>query len=157
MTFCTYPESRLLFMRPWQRAVAAATVGYWNELSTCNNLITSSMAGVSGGPGLSPYVASKHAVIGMMRSAAQECAPLGIRVNTVNPGFTETRMVHSLEEQRPLSTPEEARMSFIERIALRRYASPNEIAHLMLFLASDESSYCTGGVYMIDGGVTKIN
>ncbi|MGD8242801.1 MAG: SDR family oxidoreductase [Desulfobacterales bacterium] len=118
-------------------------------------VITSSIAGVGGGPGFSAYVASKHAVIGIMRSAAAECAPMGIRVNTVNPGFTETRMMHSLEEQISPGEAEEGKRDFLQRVPLKRYATPQEIAQPMLFLASDESSYCTGSVYMVDGGVTK--
>jgi NAD(P)-dependent dehydrogenase (short-subunit alcohol dehydrogenase family) len=115
-------------------------------------VITSSVAGITGSPGLSPYVMSKHAVVGMMRSAALECAPLNIRVNTVNPGNTDTRMMHSLEEQRMPGAAEESRRNNIIGIPLRRYATPEEIAQVMLFLASDESSYCTGSVYMVDGG-----
>jgi NAD(P)-dependent dehydrogenase (short-subunit alcohol dehydrogenase family) len=63
-------------------------------------IITSSTAGMRGGQGMSPYTTSKHAVIGLMRAAAQECAPLGIRVNTVNPAATETRMMRAIEEMR---------------------------------------------------------
>jgi NAD(P)-dependent dehydrogenase (short-subunit alcohol dehydrogenase family) len=59
-------------------------------------IMTSSTAGIRGGQGMSPYTTSKHAVIGLMRAAAQECAPLGIRVNTVNPAATETRMMRSI-------------------------------------------------------------
>src|SRR5438094_8083528 len=63
-------------------------------------VITSSTAGIRGGRGMSPYTTSKHAVIGLMRAAAQECAPMGIRVDTVNPAATETRMLRSIEEMR---------------------------------------------------------
>jgi NAD(P)-dependent dehydrogenase (short-subunit alcohol dehydrogenase family) len=118
-------------------------------------VITSSIAGVSGGAGISSYIASKHAVVGIMRSAAAECAPMGIRVNTINPGVTETRMMRSLEEQIAPGEPEKAKQGFMQNIGLQRYATPQEIAQMMLFLASDESSYCTGGVYMVDGGMTK--
>ena len=61
-------------------------------------VITSSIAGIHGYPGMSPYVTSKHAVVGLMRTAALECAPLKIRVNTVNPAFIESRMMRSIEE-----------------------------------------------------------
>jgi NAD(P)-dependent dehydrogenase (short-subunit alcohol dehydrogenase family) len=104
--------------------------------------------------GVSAYVMSKHAVVGMMRSAAREGAPLNIRVNTINPGMTETRMMRSLEQQARPDAPEEHKRNIMSTIPLQRYADPKEIAQLMLFLASDESSYCTGGVYMVDGGVT---
>jgi NAD(P)-dependent dehydrogenase (short-subunit alcohol dehydrogenase family) len=126
-------------------------------------VITASTAGIRGTAGTSAYTASKHAAIGLMRSAALECAPLGIRVNTVNPSPIETRMMRSLEQQRAeqaersgdvTTTPEQIKAIGAARIALRRYGQPEEVARLMLFLASDESSFCTGGVYMVDGGVS---
>ena len=121
-------------------------------------VITSSTAGIGGSAGMSAYVTSKHAVIGLMRTAALECAPLGIRVNTVNPAPIETRMMRSLEEMRVAAadsseaTVERTKEAFAARIPLQRYGNPEEVAKLMLFLASDESSFCTGGVYMVDGG-----
>ena len=63
-------------------------------------VVTSSTAGIRGGRGTSPYTTSKHAVIGLMRAAALECAPMGMHVNTVNPAPIETRMMRSLEEMR---------------------------------------------------------
>ena len=122
-------------------------------------VITSSTAGIRGGPGMSPYTTSKHAVIGLMRTATLECAPLGIRVNTVNPAPIETRMMRSLEEMRAsasggATTVEQIKQHAASRIPLQRYGTPEEVARLMLFLASDESSFCTGGVYMVDGGTS---
>lgn len=115
-------------------------------------VITSSGAGVKGMPNLAPYNASKHAVIGLMRCAAHECAQYNIRVNTVNPGAVETRMMRSIEDGFAPGAGE----SFKEQINLAtpmgRYASAEEVANMMLFLASDQASYCTGGVYMVDGG-----
>ncbi len=121
-------------------------------------VITSSTAGIGGAAEMSAYNTSKHAVIGMMRCAALECAPHGIRVNTVNPAPIETRMMRSIEEQRAAAlddanvTVDITKRSYVERIPLRRYGYPQEVARMMLFLASDESSFCTGGVYMVDGG-----
>jgi NAD(P)-dependent dehydrogenase (short-subunit alcohol dehydrogenase family) len=121
-------------------------------------VITSSTAGIGGSSGISAYVTSKHAVIGLMRTAALECAPMGIRVNTVNPAPIETRMMRSLEEMRVAAadnsavTVEQTKQATAARIPLQRYGNPEEVAKLMLFLASDESSFCTGGVYMVDGG-----
>jgi NAD(P)-dependent dehydrogenase (short-subunit alcohol dehydrogenase family) len=126
-------------------------------------VITASTAGIRGTAGTSAYTTSKHAVIGLMRSAALECAPLGIRVNTVNPSPIETRMMRSLEQQRAeqaertgdvTMTPEQIKSIGASRIALKRYGEPIEVARMMLFLASDESSFSTGGVYMVDGGVS---
>ncbi len=121
-------------------------------------VITSSVAGIRGTPGMAAYNTSKHAVIGLMRVAATECAPWGIRVNTVNPAPIETRMMRSLEEMRAAhmadATTEQVKERHAARIPLKRYGEPEEVARLMLFLASDESSYCTGGVYMVDGGIS---
>ncbi|MBV7337741.1 SDR family oxidoreductase [Chloroflexi bacterium TSY] len=119
-------------------------------------VITSSTGGVGGHSGLSAYNASKHAVIGIMRSVTAECGELGIRINTVNPGGTETRMIRSLERQMQPDNPDAARENAQKNNPLQRYATPEEVAQMMLFLSSDESSsYCTGGVYMVDGGGTK--
>ncbi len=120
-------------------------------------VITSSVAGIRGTSGMSAYNTSKHAVIGLMRTAALECAAHGIRVNTVNPAPIETRMMRSLEEMRTShmgrsATVEQTKQRYASRIPMQRYGDPEEVARLMLFLASDESSFCTGGVYMVDGG-----
>ena len=123
-------------------------------------VITSSTAGVRGSPRMSPYSTSKHAVIGLMRSAAMEGSSMGIRVNTVNPAPIQTRMMRSIESQRldvgglGFSSVEEIQETTAESSPLKRYGEPEEVANLMMFLASDESSYCNGGVYMVDGGVT---
>ena len=123
-------------------------------------VITSSTAGVQGSEGMSPYVASKHAVIGLMRSAAMEGSSMGIRVNTVNPSPIQTRMMRSIEQQRVslgrdgFETVEEYQKSRADGSPLGRYGEPEEVGRLMMFLASDESSYCNGGVYMVDGGTT---
>jgi len=115
-------------------------------------VITSSVMGVGGGANLAPYVTSKHAVIGLMRSAALEGAPLKVRVNTVNPSPVETRMMRSLEAGMAPGNAELVHESTRQRIPLGRYAEPEDIARMMLFLASAESEFLTGGVYMADGG-----
>lgn len=117
-------------------------------------IITSSVAGIRGTAGVSAYITSKHAVIGMMRTAALEGAPLGIRVNTVNPAPIETRMMRSLEEGFAPGAAEQAKQRIASTVPLQRYGSPEEVAQVMLFLGSDESRYCTGGVYMVDGGIS---
>ena len=117
-------------------------------------IITSSVAGMRGAIGMSAYIASKHAVIGIMRSAAVECGRMGIRVNSVNPGPIETPMVESLESSYYPGDPQRGKKMITSGTVLKRYGTPEEVAHLMLFLASDESKYCTGGVYMVDGGLT---
>jgi NAD(P)-dependent dehydrogenase (short-subunit alcohol dehydrogenase family) len=117
-------------------------------------IITSSVAGIHGAAGVSAYVTSKHAVIGMMRTAALECAPLKIRVNTVNPAPIETRMMRSLEDGFAPGQAVQAKQQILASIPMARYGTAEEVADLMLFLASDESRYCTGGVYMVDGGIS---
>jgi NAD(P)-dependent dehydrogenase (short-subunit alcohol dehydrogenase family) len=117
-------------------------------------VITSSVAGIQGSPGVSPYVTSKHAVIGMMRSAALECAPLNIRVNTVNPSAVETRMMRSLEEGMAPGDAQAAHAFIADTIPMGRYGEPADVANLMCFLAGTEAEFLTGGVYMADGGVS---
>ncbi|MAT82896.1 MAG: oxidoreductase [Gammaproteobacteria bacterium] len=117
-------------------------------------VITSSVAGVTGAAGVSAYVTSKHAVIGLMRTAAKECAPLNIRVNTVNPSPVETRMMRSLEEGMLPGSAEAAKEAMTASIPMGRYGTPDEIARVMLFLASEDSAWITGSVYMADGGFT---
>jgi NAD(P)-dependent dehydrogenase (short-subunit alcohol dehydrogenase family) len=117
-------------------------------------VITSSVAGVKGAAGVAPYVTSKHAVIGMMRSAALEGAPQNIRVNTVNPSPVETRMMRSLESGFGAENAAAARERIAAGIPFQRYGTPEEIARVMLFLASDDAAWVTGSVYMADGGNT---
>lgn len=115
-------------------------------------VITSSVMGVGGGANVAPYVTSKHAVIGLMRSAALEGAAQKIRVNTVNPSPVETRMMRSLEEGQAPGQAAMAHEMIRQRIPLGRYAEPDDIARVMLFLASADAEFLTGGVYMADGG-----
>ncbi|MFD2564401.1 SDR family NAD(P)-dependent oxidoreductase [Aquimarina rubra] len=116
-------------------------------------IITSSVAGLKGFKGLGPYVASKHAVVGIMRVAALENADRKIRVNTVHPGPVHTRMMRAIEKDIAPDHPEEAQKGFEAGIPFGRYAEPEEIANLVLFLSSDESKYITGTMQVIDGGM----
>ena len=115
-------------------------------------VITSSVAGIKGASMLAPYVTSKHAVVGLMRSAALAGAEHNIRVNTVNPSPVETRMMRSLEAGMMPDDLNAAHDMMSANIPLGRYAEPADIANMMLFLASDEGAFMTGGVYMADGG-----
>ena len=117
-------------------------------------VITSSIAGVAGTVNLTAYTTSKHAVVGLMRNAAREGAEHNIRVNTVNPAPVEGRMMSEMEKGNMPDSPELAREGIESVIPLQRYAVPADVANLMLFLASEESNYLTGGVYMVDGGMT---
>jgi NAD(P)-dependent dehydrogenase (short-subunit alcohol dehydrogenase family) len=118
-------------------------------------VITSSVGGLKPlGQGLSGYIAAKHAVIGLMRTAAMEGAAHGVRANCVLPGPTETGMIHRLEEGRSPGAPERARERALANLPFKRYGTPEEVARLIVFLASDEASVCTGGLYMADGGAS---
>lgn len=113
---------------------------------------TSSVGGWIGSPGMAPYVASKHAVIGITKSAALEAVEFGVRVNAVSPGPIETRMMRSIEEGQAPGQAEAAKEAVKAAVPMKRYGTPEEVAQLVLFLASDRSSYVTGAVYLIDGG-----
>ena len=115
-------------------------------------VITSSTSGIRATPNMSAYTASKHAVIGLMRSAAIEGASRHIRVNTVNPAPIDTPMMTAIETMRGVAGRNDRPLA--RATPLGRYGTPEEVAKLMLFLASDDSSFCTGGVYMVDGGVS---
>ena len=114
-------------------------------------VLVASIGGTSGGKitlGNSIYGMSKAAVVSMMRFAAKEFAPKKIRVNTVNPGMVETRMINTgtfTEEQYKVD---------IAKYPLARYGKPNDIAHGIIYLLSDASSWVTGHSLVIDGGVT---
>lgn len=148
----------------FDRVMAVNVRGVWLGLKYCipainqrgggSIVITSSVAGLRGAAHMSAYCASKHAVIGLMRTAAAECAAANIRVNTVNPAPIETRMMRSLETGLVPADPEAAKAVIAQRIPLQRYGAPQDVADLMLFLASDESRYCTGGIYTVDGGMS---
>jgi len=112
---------------------------------------TSSVAGLDGAPGLSPYVASKHGVTGLTKSAALEVAGAGVRVNSIHPSPVNTRMMRSIEAGG--GDAEAARAAYEAGIPLGRYAEASDIASLILFLASDESSFITGAQYRVDGGM----
>jgi NAD(P)-dependent dehydrogenase (short-subunit alcohol dehydrogenase family) len=115
-------------------------------------VITSSTSGIRATPHMSAYTASKHAVIGLMRSAAIEGAAAGIRVNTVNPAPIDTPMMASIEAMRGVAGRNDRPLA--KGTPLGRYGTPEEVARMMLFLASDDAIFCTGGVYMVDGGVS---
>lgn len=117
-------------------------------------IITSSVAGLQGTPNVMAYVTSKHAVIGSMRVAALEGAEHNIRVNSIHPSPVDNRMMRSLEEGFAPGAAEEAKEGFEQMIPLKRYADNSDIADLVVFLASDESSFITGSTYSIDGGMT---
>lgn len=117
-------------------------------------IITSSIAGMRAVPLFSAYCASKHAVVGLMRSAALETAGTGIRVNTVHPSPIAGRMFSAIEEGIAPGAAAAVRAQTEALIPAGRYGQPEEVAQLALFLASDDSRFCTGGTYSVDGGMS---
>jgi 3alpha(or 20beta)-hydroxysteroid dehydrogenase len=110
---------------------------------------TSSIEGLAAAPLLMAYTASKFAIRGMTKVAALELGDKGIRVNSVHPGMIDTRMLPTA-----LGGIEVDLARVGRRVPLRRAGAADEIANLLVFLASDESSYCTGAEFVADGGAT---
>lgn len=111
----------------------------------------SSIAGMTGTPHLVAYTASKFAMRGMTKVAAIEFGSMGIRVNSIHPGGVATPMVGATEVQ--IDDGNREAMEGFGSIPIKRIGTPEEMANLALFLASDESSYCTGSEFIADGGL----
>lgn len=108
-----------------------------------------SVAGLIGSPKGAAYTASKHAVVGLTKSTALDYAKLGIRVNAICPGYTETPMVKSITDENPAM-----QQITVRAIPMRRLGQPTEIAEGVLWLCSDASSFVTGHQLVLDGGLT---
>lgn len=104
-----------------------------------------SVSGILGNAGQANYSASKAGVIGLTKSVARELAPRGILVNAIAPGYVDTEMTSGL--------PDKVKEQMLAQIPLKRAAAPEEIADVVLFLASGQSSYMTGQVLSVDGGM----
>jgi len=116
-------------------------------------VMTSSIQGLSALPGTTAYTTSKHALVGMMKGAALELAPFNVRVNTVHPGYVSTPMMTAIHEMVSPENPQAFEASIAGTIPMQRYAKAEEVAQLMYFLASPQSSYSTGGCFSADGGL----
>jgi 3-oxoacyl-[acyl-carrier protein] reductase len=104
-----------------------------------------SVVGLIGNAGQANYAASKAGIIGFTKSCAKELAGRNITVNAIAPGFIETRMTEGL--------PDEVKQEYLKIIPMGRFGQADDIAHCALFLASDRSSYITGQVFCVDGGM----
>jgi NAD(P)-dependent dehydrogenase (short-subunit alcohol dehydrogenase family) len=116
-------------------------------------IFNSSVVGLMSDATIAGYATSKHAIVGLMRTAVREVADRGIRVNSIHPGPVDNEFQHRIEVS---ATGEEAARAaelFEERIPLARHASPDEIARTVLFLAGDDSSFMTGATVKVDGGL----
>jgi len=105
----------------------------------------SSVVGITGNPGQANYAASKAGIIAFTKSLAKELGSRNIRVVAVAPGFVETRMTEGL--------PEDVKKAYLETIALRKFGTPEDIAGVVAFLASEDASYISGQVIVVDGGM----
>lgn len=110
----------------------------------------SSVDGLMGQSAMIPYVSSKFAVRGMTKTAAQELGLLGIRVNSVHPGYIDTDMLSAENVGVDLS-----QILNFDKVPAGRMGRPDDVAKLVLFLASDDSAYCTGSEFVVDGGLTS--
>ncbi|MFZ5784613.1 MAG: glucose 1-dehydrogenase [Pseudomonadota bacterium] len=115
---------------------------------------TASVAGLTGSPGMPAYVASKHAVLGLTKTASGEVARQGIRINAVCPGPIDTRMIHDLEKQLNPNDPGKVEATYQASIPIGRYGTAEEVANTVLFLCSDLAGNITGAHFVVDGGRT---
>jgi len=152
----------MLSVEEFEDVMRTNVTGVWLSIKHCvaplkrrgggSIVALSSIAGCIGFPAMAPYIASKHAVYGLVKTAALELGPSNIRVNAVGPGPIDNRMIDSLQNQLAPDDPAALRAGIEASIAMKRYGTSEEVAHLIAFLASDASSYCNGSIYMIDGG-----
>ena len=117
-------------------------------------VITSSVAGVRGDPGVCAYITAKHAQIGLMRVLAKEAAARNIRVNTLHPGPVDNDFQLNVEKRLSVAIGRDGTQFFNEIIPLHRHVRADEVARSVLFLASAASSFTTGSLLMVDGGLS---
>lgn len=117
-------------------------------------IITSSVAGTRGDPGVYGYITAKHAQIGLMRCLSKELAPRNIRVNTIHPGPVDNGFQHAVENDLSKLIQRDGAEFFNEQTPLGRHGTAEEIAQSVLYLASEQSSYTTGSMLMVDGGMS---
>jgi NAD(P)-dependent dehydrogenase (short-subunit alcohol dehydrogenase family) len=115
-------------------------------------IVTSSIMGVQARPNSVGYITSKHALVGMVRCVAREVAGRNIRVNILAPGPTNNEFQTTIEDRMSKMMDIDATAMLDQIIPMGRHAEPDEIAQTVLFLASDQSSFSTGSVFMADGG-----
>jgi NAD(P)-dependent dehydrogenase (short-subunit alcohol dehydrogenase family) len=117
-------------------------------------ILNSSVVGLTSDPGIAGYATSKHALVGLMRTAAKEVAGRGIRVNSIHPGPVDNGFQHRIETMATGAPEAEAAATFAALIPLGRHARPEEVARVVAFLASDASAFITGATIPVDGGMS---
>ena len=117
-------------------------------------IITSSIVGVKGDPGVCAYITAKHAQVGLMRVLAKEAAVRNIRVNTIHPGPVDNEFQLHVERNLSKVLGRDATSFFNDTIPLKRHVRAEEVARSVLYLASDASSFTTGSLLMVDGGLS---
>ena len=149
-------DKSLLMMEPaeWREVMDTNLTGIYNVTKNCifymmkrksGRIVNiSSTSGITALPGQCNYAASKAGIIGFSRALAKETAAYGIAVNVVAPGGVKTRMIENL--------PEKTREMLLTGVPLQRFCEPEEVANLVLYLASDSPAYLTGSVIVLDGG-----
>lgn len=117
-------------------------------------IFNSSVVGLTSDPGICAYATSKHALVGLMRTAAKEAAGRGIRVNSIHPGPVDNPFQRRIETVATGEDAGKAAAIFERMIPLGRHATPEEIARAALFLAGGESAFVTGATLAVDGGMS---
>jgi NAD(P)-dependent dehydrogenase (short-subunit alcohol dehydrogenase family) len=117
-------------------------------------IVNSSVVGLTSDRGIAAYATSKHAVVGLVRTAAKEMAARGIRVNSLHPGPTDNEFQSAIEVEAIGASREDSAKAFEQMIPLSRHAEPAEIAAAVVFLAGDESRFMTGSQLVVDGGLS---
>ena len=155
------PSITDMSLADWRRQTAINLDGVFLSVKHClpamrrsggggSIIMMSSLAGLRGAAGLSGYCATKGGVRLFAKAIAMECASAGdgIRVNSVHPGIINTQMIDIV--------PDAQRAAFNRMVPLRREGTAEDVANLVLFLSSDDSSYCTGAEFIVDGGLTAV-
>jgi NAD(P)-dependent dehydrogenase (short-subunit alcohol dehydrogenase family) len=151
-----FPEA--VFDAVWRVHVKGAFLACKYTVPQMNDggsiVITSSVAGTRGDPGVHAYITAKHAQVGLMRCLAKELAPRRIRVNTIHPGPVDNPFQAAVEADVGRIVGADGAEFFNGLIPLGRHGRPEEVARSVLYLASDQSSFTTGAMLMVDGGMS---